>query len=111
MAAKSKRPGLVQAKRTNAARAGVKEALERRDKAEASDEQAKKQAKRQKATFELPTALLAELRVASAVSGETLVTVVQQGLIDGLQRLRDEFMDGKPFLMQAKTRKGRPEEE
>jgi len=107
MATKPKRGGLGQAKRTKAGRAGIQEALDRRDKAE------KKEAppKRQKATFELPTALLAELRVASAVSGETLATLVQQGLVDGLQRLRDEFMGGKPFPLQAKTRKGRPREE
>jgi len=107
MATKSKRAGLDQMKRPKAGREGVRAALDRRDKAEKKDNPNK----RQKATFELPITLLAELRVASAVSGETLATLVQQGLADGLQRLRDEFMGGKPFPMQAKTRKGRPRED
>ncbi len=107
MAAKPKRGGLVGSKRPKAGRGGIQDAIDRRDKAEKED----KGPKRQKATFELPPALLAELRVASAVSGETLVTLVQEGLEAALQRLREEFMGGKPFPLQVKTRKGRPQEE
>jgi len=108
MAAKPKRSGgLVGSKRPKAGEAGIQDALDRRDKAEKED----KRPDRQKATFELSPALLAELRVASAVSGETLVTLVQEGLEAALQRLREEFMGGKPFPLQVKTRKGRPQEE
>ena len=100
----AKRQGLTKAKRTTAGQAGVTRAVDEHRRAEAKD----KKAKRYKATFDLPPDLMAELRVASAISGGTLATLAETGLRDGLQRLRDEFMGGKPFPMQVKTRKGRP---
>jgi hypothetical protein len=51
---------------------------------------------------------MAELRVASAMSGETLTAIAERGLTDELQRLRDEILGGKRFPMPVKTRKGRP---
>jgi len=104
MAARDKRQGLTAAKRTKAGQAGLDRALGDHRRAEAKD----KKTKRYKATFDLPPELMAELRVASAMSGETLATLAEDGLRAGLQRLRDEFMGGKPFPMQVKTRKGRP---
>ena len=62
---------------------------------------------RSKATFDLPPELMAELRVASAMSGETLAAIAERGLSDELQRLRDEIMGGKRFPMPVKARKGR----
>ena len=63
---------------------------------------------RSKATFDLPPELMAELRVASAMSGETLAAIAERGLKAELQRLRRKIMGGKPFPMPIKTRKGRP---
>ena len=103
MAAKSKRPTLASAtkKRPGAGRAGVALAVDVHRRAEAKDT-------RSKATFDLPPELMAELRVASAMSGETLAAIAERGLTSELERLRDEIMDGKPFPMPIKTRKGRP---
>jgi hypothetical protein len=63
---------------------------------------------RSKATFDLPPELMAELRVASTLAGETLAAIAERGLSAELQRLRDEIMGGKRFPMRVKTRKGRP---
>jgi hypothetical protein len=103
MAAKSKRPTFAGAskKLPEAGRAGVDRAKGDHRRAEAKDA-------RHKATFDLSPELMAELRVASAMSGETLASLAEQGLQAELQRLRDEFMDGHPFPMQRKTRRGRP---
>ena len=38
----------------------------------------------------------------------TLAAIAERGLTSELERLRDEIMDGKPFPMPIKTRKGRP---
>jgi hypothetical protein len=62
---------------------------------------------RSKATFDLPPELMAELRTASTLAGETLAAIAERGLAAELQRLRDEIMGGKPFPMPRKTRKGR----
>ena len=62
---------------------------------------------RSKATFDIPADLLAELRVASAMSGETLAAMAERGLTAELQRLRRKIMGGKPFPMPVKTRKSR----
>jgi len=62
---------------------------------------------RSKATFDLPPELMAELRTASTLAGETLAAIAERGLSAELQRLRDEIMGGKPFPMPVKTRKGR----
>ena len=63
---------------------------------------------RNKATFDLPPELMAELRVASALSGETLAAIAERGLTAELQRLRRKIMGGKPFPMPVKKRKSRP---
>ncbi len=63
---------------------------------------------RSKATFDLPPELMAELRVASAMSGETLAAIAERGLTAELQRLRRKIMGGKPFPMPVKKRKSRP---
>ncbi len=63
---------------------------------------------RSKATFDLPPELMAELRVASAMAGETLAAIAERGLTEELQRLRDQIMGGKPFPMPVKKRKGTP---
>ncbi len=65
---------------------------------------------RSKATFDLPPELLAELRVASVMAGETLASIAEQALSDELQHLRDEFNAGKRFPMPSKprARRGRP---
>ena len=63
---------------------------------------------RSKATFDLPPELMAELRVASTLAGETLAAIAERGLTVELQRLRDEIMGGKRFPMPVKTRRGRP---
>ncbi len=62
---------------------------------------------RHKATFDLPPELMAELRVASTLAGETLASIAERGLSAELQRLRDEIMGGKPFPMPRKIRTGR----
>jgi hypothetical protein len=63
---------------------------------------------RSKATFDLPPELMAELRTASTLAGETLAAIAERGLSAELQRFRDEIMGGKRFPMPLKTRKGRP---
>ncbi len=63
---------------------------------------------RHKATFDLPPELMAELRTASTLAGETLAAIAERGLMAELQRLRRKIMDGKPFPMPIKTRKSRP---
>ena len=63
---------------------------------------------RSKATFDLPPELMAELRVASALSGETLAAIAERGLKAELQRLRKKIMGGKRFPMPVKARKRRP---
>jgi hypothetical protein len=63
---------------------------------------------RYKATFDLPPELMAELRTASTLAGETLAAIAERGLMAELQRLRRKIMGGKPFPMPIKTRKGRP---
>ena len=63
---------------------------------------------RSKATFDLPPDLMAELRTASTLAGETLAAIAERGLKHELERLRDEIMGGRPFPMPVKTRKGRP---
>ncbi len=62
---------------------------------------------RHKATFDLPPELMAELRTASVLAGETLAAIAERGLTAELQRLRKKIMGGKPFPMPVKTRKGR----
>ncbi len=62
---------------------------------------------RHKATFDLPPELIAELRTASTLAGETLAAIAERGLSAELQRLRGEIMGGKRFPMPRKTRKGR----
>ena len=62
---------------------------------------------RSKSTFDLPPELMAELRVASAISGETLAAIAERGLTAELQRLRRKIMGGKRFPMPVKTRKSR----
>ena len=62
---------------------------------------------RHKATFDLPPELMAELRVASTLAGETLASIAERGLSAELQRLRDEIMGGKRFPLPVKARKGR----
>jgi hypothetical protein len=102
MAAKSKRPTFASAskKLPDAGRAGVARAKDDHRRAEAKDS-------RSKATFDLPPDLMAELRTASTLAGETLAAIAERGLSAELQRLRDEIMGGKPFPMPVKTRKGR----
>jgi hypothetical protein len=65
---------------------------------------------RSKATFDLPPELMAELRVASVISGETLGSIAERALSDELKRLRTEFNSGKRFPMpsKARARRGRP---
>ena len=63
---------------------------------------------RSKATFDLPPELMAELRTASTLAGETLASIAERGLSAELQRLRDEIMGGKRFPLPVKTRRGRP---
>jgi hypothetical protein len=63
---------------------------------------------RSKATFDLPPELMAELRTASTLAGETLAAIAERGLTAELQRLRDEVMGGKRFPLPVKTRKGGP---
>ncbi len=104
MAARRKRQGLTEAKRPTAGRAGVARAVEEHRRAEAKDAKAP----RHKATFDIRPELMAELRVASAMAGETLTSLAERGLEAELQRLRDEIMDGKAFPLPVKQRKGRP---
>ncbi len=106
MAARSKRPTLSGAskKLPGAGRTGVARAVSEHRRVEAKDAQPP----RSKATFDLPPELMAELRVASALSGETLAAIAERGLTAELQRLRRKIMDGKPFPMPIKTRKSRP---
>ena len=85
-------------------RAGVVRAVADHERAEAKDAQPP----RYKATFDLPPELTAELRVASAMAGETLASLTERGLAAELQRLRDEIMGSKPFPLPVKRRKGRP---
>ena len=103
MAARSKRPTLASAtkKLPGAGRAGVARAVDGHRRAEAKDA-------RSKATFDLSADLIAELRVASAMSGETLAAIAERGLTAELQRLRRKIMGGKPFPMPVKKRKNRP---
>ena len=103
MAARSKRPTLTGAskKLPGAGRAGVDRAKGDHRRAEAKDA-------RSKATFDLPPELMAELRTASTLAGETLAAIAERGLQSELERVRDEIMGGKPFPMPVKTRKGRP---
>jgi len=63
---------------------------------------------RSKATFDLPPELVAELRTASVLAGETLAAIAERGLGAELKRLRGKIMGGKPFPMPVKARKGRP---
>ncbi len=65
---------------------------------------------RSKATFDLSPDLMAELRVASVMAGETLASIAEQALSGELQRLRDDFNGGKCFPMPSKprARRGRP---
>jgi hypothetical protein len=63
---------------------------------------------RSKATFDLPPELVAELRTASVLAGETLAAIAERGLTAELKRLRGKIMGGKPFPMPVKARKGRP---
>ena len=81
--------------------------MEEHRRAEAKDAKAP----RRKATFDIRPELMAELRVASAIAGETLTATAERGLAAELQRYRDEFMGGKPFPMPAKRRKRRPSKE
>jgi hypothetical protein len=62
---------------------------------------------RSKATFDLPPELMAELRTASTLAGETLAAIAERALPAELKRLRGKIMGGKPFPMPVKTRKGR----
>jgi hypothetical protein len=62
---------------------------------------------RSKATFDLPPELVAELRTASVLAGETLAAIAERGLTAELMRLRGRIMGGKPFPMPVKARKGR----
>ena len=62
---------------------------------------------RSKATFDLPPELVAELRTASVLAGETLASIDERGLTAELKRLRAKIMGGKPFPMPVKARKGR----
>ncbi len=104
MAARRKRQGLTEAKRPTAGRAGVARAVEEHRRAEAKDAKPP----RSKATFDIDPDLMAELRVASAMAGETLTAAAERGLAAELQRYRDELMDGKPFPLPVKRRKRRP---
>ena len=106
MAARSKRPTLSGAskKLPGAGRAGVARAVSEHRRAEAKDAAPP----RSKATFDIRPELMDELRVASAMAGETLASLAERGLEAELQRLRDEIMDGKPFPLPVKRRKGRP---
>ncbi len=63
---------------------------------------------RSKATFDLPPELVAELRTASVLAGETLASIAERGLTAELKRLRAKINRGKPFPMPLKARKGRP---
>jgi hypothetical protein len=65
---------------------------------------------RSKATFDLPPEVIAELRVASVISGETLGALAERALIAELEHLRAEYSGGKRFPMPSKpkARKGRP---
>ncbi len=63
---------------------------------------------RSKATFDLPPELVAELRTASVLAGETLASIAERGLTAELKRLRGKIMGGKPFPMPLKARRGRP---
>jgi hypothetical protein len=103
MAAKNKRPTFASAakKLPGAGRAGVARAVDGHRRAEAKDA-------RSKATFDLSADLIAELRAASVIAGETLAAIAERGLTSELERLRNEIMDGNPFPMPIKTRKGRP---
>ena len=103
---RSKRPTLTGAKRPTAGRAGVAHAVEDHQKAEAADAKPP----RSKATFDLPPELLAELRVASVIAGETLASICERALSDELERLRTELNDGRQFPMpaQPRARRGRP---
>ncbi len=101
MAARKKRQGLTRAKRTVSGAAGVDRAKDDHRRAESKDA-------RHKATFDLPPELMAELRTASVLAGETLAAIAERGLSTELKRLRDEIMGGKPFPMPRKTRQGRP---
>jgi hypothetical protein len=101
MAARRKRPRRSSAgqKLRGAGRPGVASAVD--------DPQRALKPARSKATFDLPPELMAELRTASTLAGETLAAIAERGLAAELQRLRDEIMGGKPFPMPRKTRKGR----
>ena len=103
MAVRSKRPRSAGAskKLPKAGRAGTARAVADHRRAEERDA-------RSKATFDLPAELMDELRIASAMLGETLGEIAARGLAAELQRLRDESMGGKPFPMPVKARKGRP---
>lgn len=64
---------------------------------------------RSKATFDIPADLLDELRVASVMLpreavGASLSALAEGALRRELQRLRDEFNGGKPFLTPSKMR-------
>ena len=54
--------------------------------------------------------LMAELRVASVLTGDTLATIAERAFLDELERLRAEFNGGRRFPMPAKpmVRRGRP---
>ncbi len=99
MATRRKRPARTKAKRPKNSRAGA-------------DHQSAADAKppRSKATFDLAPDLMAELRVASVISGETLASIAERALSDELKRLRMEFNAGRRFPMPRKprARRGRP---
>jgi hypothetical protein len=63
---------------------------------------------RSKATFDLPPELVAELRTASVLAGETLASIAERGLTAELKRLRGKIMGGKPFPVPVEARRGRP---
>ena len=66
---------------------------------------------RSKATFDLPPELVAELRVASVLTGQrNLSALAEEALQAELERLRQEFNGGKPFPVpdKARAKRGRP---
>ncbi len=67
--------------------------------------------KRSKATFDLPPDLVAELRVASVLTGARNLSALAEGALRAeIERLRQEFHGGRPFPMpeKARAKRGRP---